>query len=246
MRSVIRFFLSIKTAFGFFLVLSVICFYGSLSLPGNLAFFSGIDDTPLFRWLGEAKGFTTTWWIWLFIAVLAVLALNTMVCTVEALLFRLNRRALIVKLSPQVMHVGVLFIMLGHLLTASLGVKLDIDLAQGETKRVEGNASVTLENVSVTEDENGYVIDWEAKLRWLKDGKGTGIMSLRPSRPLYVGGYGLYSKSVLVDKEGSSALIRVSRDPGALWALLGGLMLCVGGGSFLYGRFRSSNSAFQS
>lgn len=237
MKALFHFFLSIKTAFWFFLFFTAVCFYGSLSLPNNLAFFSGIDDAPLFPWLAGAKGFGTTWWIWVFIAALAVFALNTVACTADALLHRLNRRVLILKLSPQVMHVGVLCVMLGHLLTASLGIKLDIDLAKGETKTVAGTASLLLEDVAVREDANGYAVDWEAMLRWIEEGKRSEIMTIRPAHPAYVAGYGLYSKSVVKEERASSALVRVSRDPGALWALLGGILLCLGGAGFLYGKF---------
>lgn len=237
MRTLLNIFLSLKTAFGFFLFFVAVMLYGSLSLPNNLAFFSGIDDAPLFRWLAEAKGYGTTWWIYAMILGFTLFAVNTLVCTGDVLLFRLGRRALIAKLSPQVMHIGVLFAMLGHLLTASLGVKMDIDLKQGEAKEVSGNAAIALDGVRVQEDANGYVVDWEATVRWVEDGLPSEARSLRPVHPLYVGGYGLYSKSVNIDKNGSSALIRVSRDPGAPWALLGGVLLCIGGAGFLYGRF---------
>lgn len=237
MKAFINFFLSIKTAFGFFLFFAAVCLYGSLSLPNNLAFFSGIDDTPLFRWLGAAKGYGTTWWIWVFIAALAVFALNTIVCTAEALLYRMSGRNLVDKLAPQVMHIGALFIMLGHLLTASMGIKMDVDLGKGETKQVAGDASIMLEEVTVREDANGYAVDWEAKLRWIEGGVRSDTVGLKPAHPLRFGSYGVFSKSVVVDPNGSSALIRVSRDPGAPWALLGGVLLCIGGAAFIYGRF---------
>jgi hypothetical protein len=127
--------------------------------------------------------------------------------------------------------------MLGHLLTASLGVKLDLDLKPGEMQAVSSTVAVALEDVQVHEDRNGYVIDWEAKVRWIEDGKPSEAQRLRPVHPVYRGAYGLYSKSVNVDRNGSSALVRVSRDPGAPWALLGGILLALGGIGFLYGRF---------
>lgn len=246
MKSIIRFFLSIKTAFAFFLFFVAITLIGSLSLPNNLAFFSGIDDTPLFAWLAEAKSYRITWWIYALIAGLALFAVNTLFCTGEVVLFKLGRRNLIAKLSPQVMHVGVLFVMLGHLLTASLGVKLDIDLKKGEAKPVTDMITILLEDVRETVDENGYTVDWEAKLKWITDGRTSESLSLRPAHPLYVGVFGIYSKSVVVDKKESSALVRVSRDPGAASALLGGILMAIGGAGFLYGRFSVASSSFQS
>ncbi|MDH4162743.1 MAG: hypothetical protein OEW15_08635 [Nitrospirota bacterium] len=236
MKAILNFFLSIRTAYWFFVFFAVIMLWGSIALPGNLAFFSGIDDTPLFRWLSEAGNIGTTWWIYGLIAGLGLFALNTLVCTGEALLFRVGRINTIARLSPQIMHVGVLFVMLGHLLTASMGMKLDLDIRQGETKLVAEGAAITLVSVREELDANGYAVDWEAVLRWSNGGKTGEVRSLRPAHPLHMGSYGIFSKSVNVDNKGSSALIRVSRDPGAPWALLGGVLLCLGGAGFVLAR----------
>ncbi len=236
MRSLIQFFLSLKTAFWLFLLFLVVLFIGSLSLPNNLAFFSGIDDTPLFKWLAATGTMRITWWIYALIALLALLAVSTIFCTIEALLKRTGRRQLALKLSPQVMHIGVLFIMLGHLLTASLGSKTDLLIKQGERMTVSGDAAITLQDIKVWKDQNGYDADWEAKLIWSEGGNKLIETSLRPARPRYVGLFGLYSRSVSLEPD-RSALIRVCKDPGAAWALLGGVLLSAGGLGFLYGRF---------
>src|SRR5574337_233903 len=235
MKSIMQFFLSLKTAFGVFAVFIVILLIGSLSLPGNLAFFSGIDDTPLFRWLAEAGTIPVTWWIYALIALLGVLAVSTVFCTIEALLKRMNRRRLALALSPQVMHIGVLFVMLGHLLTAAFGFKTDVLLKQGEQTMVAADTGVSLKDVRVWKDRNGYDADWEAKLVWA-EGKNSIETSLKPARPRYIGLFGLYSKSVSLEPS-PAALIRVCRDPGAAWALFGGVLLSAGGIGFLYGRF---------
>jgi len=234
MKALIQFLLSLKTAFWLFTIFIVIMFVGSLSLPGNLAFFSGIDETPLFKWLKAAGSPGTTWWIYALIIMLALLAVSTVFCTFEAVLKRIAKRQLFLKLSPQVMHMGVLFIMLGHLLTASLGIKTDVLIKRGEEKAVTGG-SITLQDVKVWKDQNGYDQDWEAKLLW-SDGKAAQEADLRPARPRYVGAYGLYIKAVSTEPD-VTALVRVCRDPGALWALLGGLLLSAGGMGFIYGRF---------
>lgn len=240
MKKIIQFFLSLKTVFGLFVLFIIILFIGSLSLPNNLAFFSGIDDSPLFSWLAEAGAFPITWWIYALMLLLAVLAVSTVFCTIEALLKRLNRKQFALKLSPQVMHAGVLFIMLGHLLTASFGFKTDVLLKQGERAVIPGNIQLALLDVKVWKDQNDYDTDWEAKLAWTEGGRQTEAL-LKPAHPRYIGLFGLYSKAVSVEPA-QTALVRVSRDPGAVWALLGGVLLCAGGLGFLYGRFYAGNS----
>ena len=238
LKGIAKFFLSLRTASLLFLSLFSLCLIGSLSLPKNLAFFSGIDDTPLFGWLSGAGDISLTWWIYGMIFLLAALAASTIFCTAEALLKRMNRQALAGKLSPQVMHIGVLLIMLGHLLTASMGFKTDISIKKGGEAALPGGAKVYLEDVSVLTDQSGYDTDWIAKLTWIKDGKRLEGKVLRPASPLYFGRIGLYIKSASIDPY-PSALIRVADDPGALWALVGGFLLVAGGLGFIYGRYRA-------
>ncbi|MDP2168498.1 MAG: cytochrome c biogenesis protein ResB [Thermodesulfovibrionales bacterium] len=237
-KAIARFFLSLKTAFGLFLAFIVLTFAGSIALPGNLAFFSGIDETPLFKWLSASGNLGLTWWIYLMIILLAVLAVSTVFCTVESLMGKMDRRNVILRLSPQVMHIGVLLIMLGHLLTASSGFKTDVLVKKGQGMEVGEGAAVYLEDVRVFTDENGSDTDWEAVLTWVDDADGAEGRSLRPVHPLYLGKFGLYLKSVSMGPE-PSALIRVCRDPGALWALIGGALLVAGGLGFIYSRFGS-------
>lgn len=236
MKAVMRFFLSLNTTFGLFLGFIVVAVFGSLSLVNNLSFFSGVDDVPLFHWLSASNDLGKTWWIYGMISVIAVLAVNTIFCTLEALFRRISRRDLILKLSPQVMHGGILFIMLGHLLTASAGFKTDINVSEGEKKAVSGSIAVSAEDIKVRTDENGYYTDWEARLSWFEDGQKKYESILRPVHPVYYGQFGLYMRSVAMEP-GASVLIRVCRDPGALWALIGGALLSLGGLGFIFGRF---------
>jgi hypothetical protein len=234
MRTLVRVFLSLKTAFGLFCLFIVFSFIGSIMLPSHLSFFSGIDDTPLFRWLYSNGVIKLIWWIYAMILTLFFLAISTIFCTVETLLNRVSMRNLIIKLSPQIMHIGVLLIMLGHLLTASIGFKADILVKKAEIKEIMPGIGVYLENVSQITDESGYTVDWDVVLWWVENGKKTRKDVLKPLRPLYYGSLGVFSKSVSLEPE-PSALIRVIRDPGAVWALTGGILLCLGGVGFIYG-----------
>jgi hypothetical protein len=233
-----QFFLSIKTAFALFLIAIVIVFIGSLTLPYHLAFFSGIDETPLFRWLADAGKLHLTWWIYALICILAFTAVSTIFCTVEALVKKTTRKNFILKLSPQIMHIGVLFIMLGHLLTASIGLKTDLLIKKAAQKRVADTIGISVEDVKVETDEQGYYTAWEATVVWSEEGLKEKKKTLRPVHPVYFGEFGLFIKSVTIEPE-ASALIRVIRDPGAVWALLGGILLALGGAGFMFGKYRS-------
>jgi hypothetical protein len=60
----------------------------------------------------------------------AVLAVSTLSCTAKALINRTGWQAFLLKLSPQVMHIGVLFIMLPFV-HGIHGFKMDVLLKQG-------------------------------------------------------------------------------------------------------------------
>lgn len=237
MKAILNFLLSLKTAFGLFVIGVAIFLVGSLMLPNNLAFFSGIDDSPLFAWLSEAGEIGLTWWIFALIGTMAIMGISTALCTAEALLKGVRWDNLMLKLSPQVMHIGVLLIMLGHLLTAWHGQRWDLLLQEGGSGIIEADTSVLLQDVRTRKDEAGYETRWEAELYFLMDGKKVDQKVLRPARPVYFGDTGFYIRSV---KSGDdpSALIRVCRDPGALWALIGGVLVSIGGLGFMQAKFK--------
>lgn len=235
MKTILRFFLSLRTTFGLFALFAVTACAGSLGLTGNLVFFSGIDETPLFLWLSRSDSTSLTWWIYLMIIVLAVLAVNTIVCTIDGILKKRGRENFIFSISPHIMHIGVLFVMLGHMLTAALGHKADMTIEKGMERQVAEGITLGLNGIDVITDQEGYVTDWTLNISWgLPDGtKGKGMV--RPVRPLYAGGYLIYTKSVETGEK-DSALIRICMDPGAPWALAGALVLCAGGVLLAAGR----------
>lgn len=235
LRKLWEFFVSLRTAFGFFLAGIVLCFIGSLMLSTNLAFFSGINDTPLFKWLADSGAPAKTWWIWTFAVLMALLSLSTILCTVDALVRGMNRKNLLLMLSPQVMHIGVLFVLLGHLLSAWLGIKEDISIKPGELKALAPGIEVRLTALDVTEDEQGYFSDWRARLTWVKDGVTVQQNILRPVHPVYFEKTGLIFRSITMGKD-PSALIRAIRDPGAIWALIGGILITLGALGYVYAK----------
>lgn len=240
LNSLYRFLVSLSTVFWSFALLLGLMLVGSLMLPENLAFFSGIDDEPLFRWLLANAEITKVWWIWALVAGIAWLGLSTVLCTLDFLRTRLSRVRFLLRVTPQVMHLGVLFVMLGHLLTGSYGFKTDYMVRKGDPIEPLENIRLTLENLDLTLDELGLAADWRADLRLEEQGQSV-TRQIRPAGPVYFGGLGFYFKSVAMEEE-PVAVLRICRDPGAPWALAGGILLIMGGTAFLYARFRKSEA----
>ena len=229
--------ISLNTVFVLFALTIAFCLIGSLMLPGNLAFFSGIDDAPLFEWLSDSGDLAMLWWIYFLIASVAGLALSTIACTIEALLKR-SSLGLLYKFSPQVMHLGVLLVMLGHLLTGAMGHRADLLISEGSSGEIAPGLEVRVVHVGEESNEAGTAIRWLAVLDIYKDGTMLEQRDLVPTRPVYVDGFGLFFDTFNQGGRGEtpSAVIQVTRDPGALWALAGGVLVTLGGIGFIYSR----------
>lgn len=229
MKKLLRIMTSLYTTVFAIALTMVLAFAGSLTLPRHLAFFSGIDDTPIFTWLGAADRPVATWWIYALVVAVGLLAACTLICSLDTLVRGLMaRRKLLPLLSPQVVHVGVLLVLLGYLLSSAFGTRTDMLFVKGEARQVSPNGAIFLVDVSARTDEAGYFTDWRATLRWQGEGVDSGAVVLRPARPLRMAGYGLFIRSITMGGERPSALIRVTRDPGVYWALMGGVLLLFG------------------
>lgn len=238
MNAIIKLLLSLRTIFTLLLLTLLTAALGSVMLPRHLAFFSGIDDAALFKWLSDSGQIDKTWWIYSFVLLFALMGASTAACTIDALIRIKDRRgyALITGLSPQVLHMGVMFVMLGHLLTAWHGIREDIKIDKAQTVSIGQTISMELVDVRAITDSAGNDLDWEAKL--IIGGAGIDKDAvLRPARPVFVEGMGLFIKSIDTGKS-PSALIRVTRDPGAVWSLIGGVLICIGGMGFIHTKFR--------
>jgi len=236
LSNIYSFLVSMKTAFWIFAVVLVFIMIGSFLQPMELAFFSGIDDEPLFRWLAGNNDLTKVWWVWGIVAALTAMGLSTVLCTIDYLLKRLSRYRFLLKISPQIMHIGALLIMLGHLLTGSYGFKKDVTLMESQSARPGRDVTFSLEKMDLSLDEYGLATNWSGTIR-LKKGDGPpALKEIRPAWPVYFGGLGFYFQSVTME-ENPAAVLRVSHDPGAPWAFLGGVLMILGGLGYLTGRF---------
>ena len=237
MKKLWQILISLNTVFTLFALTIAFCLIGSILLPANLEFFSGIDDAPLFEWLADSGDFLRLWWIYFLIISLGLLALSTVACTVDTLLKR-SLSGFLFKFSPQVMHIGVLLVMLGHLFTGALGQRADLLIPEGEVVRVSDELSIQVNEVRADINEAGTSTRWFAELELIHGDNPPMVKALTPVHPVYVGGYGLFFSTFNQGDKGepSEAVIRVTRDPGALWAFMGGILVTLGGIGFVISR----------
>jgi hypothetical protein len=77
-----RILVSLELCLGVLALVSIVMAAGSFRLSGEYA--AAINSMPLFIWLRETP-FAISWWLWVVLVLLALLALNTLLCSSETL-----------------------------------------------------------------------------------------------------------------------------------------------------------------
>lgn len=211
--------------FGLWLMGGVIVLLAIGSFSGGGAEGSSINDLALFAWLVSAS-LAQSWWLWGAIALLAFLTLNTVLCSIESLRLKYQRGALLRLIAPQVMHLGFLFIVLAHLVSAYGSFKGAAAVMEGGTIGLPGGGWVRVTNIQAEPGPMGMPLDYGATITtWGEHGEQ--IATVSPNHPVFYRGFGIYLKQVeLFPVRG--AFVEVHREPGAGLALAGALLFTVG------------------
>jgi hypothetical protein len=224
-----NFFLSLKTAVWTLFILVCLFFIGSALMPADRSLFGLMNEDLLLRWtMGPALDRPgQTWWFFASLAGLALLTANTLVCSIHAVRGRWSREDFLLRVSPQIVHIGFLFILLAHLLSAVSGYKVSGEMPEGSVARLPEALGLQLRQITVKTDNAGYLQDWAASVSLYENEVLVKSGSLGPNKPLFYKGTGVYLKNVSFEN-GPGAFILVAKDPGAFWALAGGILFMLG------------------
>ncbi len=224
-----NFFLSLKTTVWTLLVLICLFFIGSYMMPVHREIFEPMNGDILFNWAtGVASdNLRYTWWFFAALAALIVLTLNTLVCSIQAVRGKWSRADFLLRVSPQIVHLGFLFILLAHVLGAGWGYKLSGVVPERSYARLPEDKALYLKEIRVDTDTNGYMRDWTAEAHVFEHDARVMVGTLGPNRPLFYNGVGIFVKSLNFEN-GPAAFMVIARDPGTIWALVGGLLFILG------------------
>jgi len=224
-RNILSFFVSMKTAILLLFSLLFLLLYGSVIMPANEEF-SALHTIPLFHWMKETSP-AITWWLWGAVLILSLLTANTIVCSIESVIKKRRSRQWMLVIAPQVIHVGFLFILLAHLLSSYDSFRGTAFVYRGASLHLPNGLDVLFDDVKTKVGPSGYMTDWSADIRYYEEGRLIGRDVIRPNDPSFRGGLGLYIKTVK-SAPFPVALVEVSREPGAPWALAGGILFLLG------------------
>lgn len=237
LKNIWRFCVSIELCLGLLALVCLVMAAGSFLLKGDYA--AAINAVPLLVWLREVP-FVASWWLWLTVMLLALLVLNTILCSSETLWTRWGRAGGIALLAPQMIHAGFLLMVLAHLQSAYGGYVQQVAVAEGMVAQLPDGRRFGVAGIGVDMSPMGMPTGFSGELVTnLRDPAER--FTISPNHPWFSGGYGVYIKQA----EGypsKRALLEIHREPGAGMALAGALIFTVGNVLLVYLRSRSKEN----
>jgi hypothetical protein len=224
-----RFLISLELSLGLLALVCVAMGTGSFSLSDEYS--STLNSMPLLIWL-RSTPFYISWWLWVTLALLALLTLNTILCSSETLWSRWGRGGWSGLLAPQLMHAGFLFIVLAHLLSA-VGSSLNaVEVGEMNLADLPDGTRFGVASISVTTSPQGMPLAFSSELVPNVE-KPTERVVISPNHPWFFNGFGVYIKQA-EEYPIKRALLEIHREPGASMAFAGSLLFTVGNVMLLF------------
>lgn len=223
--SAVNFLVSVRTSLWLVSILTLLLLAGAVIMPLREEFQS-VHTVPLLLWI-VGQPLSATWWLWVAIGLLGLLALNTIACSVESILRKRTVTNWLLLTAPQVIHAGFLLILFAHLMSSIGGFKGVAAVGEGAILDLPGGTSIEVRAIRLSIDTGGYLTDWTVDVAYMVSGSVVHEDRLRPNEPSFREGYGIYVKDLRAYPT-RAVLLEVAREPGAVWALAGGILFTAG------------------
>lgn len=224
-KAVIKLFVSLKTSLWLLCLVIVVLLAGALIMPGEKAFMS-VHSMPLLDWMRQ-QPVKSTWWLWACMALLLVLAANTLVCSIDSIVRKRRVTQWMLLISPQIVHIGFLFMLIAHLSSAAGGFKTFAVATEGTPLEMPDSSVVQIKKIAMSFDSYGYLSDWSVDVEYWYNGQVMKQDRLMPNKPVFHKRVGVYVKDLRAFPS-KMVLLEVSREPGAVWALVGSILFMTG------------------
>ncbi|NOY52503.1 MAG: cytochrome c biogenesis protein ResB [Deltaproteobacteria bacterium] len=223
MPFLLRWFSSLKLTVWVLTLLIAVFLLGAVLMPLFPEAHRGMNAAPLFAWWRRSGRafFPQNGWLPLAIFLMAILTLNTLVCTVRSL--RIGP-----SLFAHITHAGFLLILLAHLVSASTGFRESgIVLPKGHAVSVARlNLKLRLSRIDYVPYPNGMPKDYSAEVVLITK-EGSVTRTLAPNAPAFYKGIPIYLKTFGF-RPIPYAVCEVADDPGARVALAGSILFLIG------------------
>jgi hypothetical protein len=130
-------------------------------------------------------------------------------------------------ISPQIIHIGFLFILLAHLLSAVGGFQRLTAANEGTYLKMSEGNFIHVKNINILTNSSGYITNWAVRVEFIDGGKTIREDIMKPNKPSLHRGLNINVKDLRGFPQ-KAVLLQVNREPGAFWALIGGVLVMVG------------------
>ncbi len=197
MKTIIKFFSSIWLGVLLSILICLTAAYGSIVVVKNPEFYSSIDGTVLFPFLFSAglKNPELLAWIYVLMLLVALFAVNTVVCTINSIALILRVKKPLMSLFPHIIHVGFAVALTGHLVGSSFGFKTTGTIAYKGIAVPVPNAKglfVRLDEINIKTSLTGNIESLGTHVTLLRDGAEILSQEIRLNSPLIYKGIAFY------------------------------------------------------
>ncbi len=201
MKLLWKWFVSPRLTIVLSLLVVVDILIGTLLLSAYADDFGTIDMEVFLFWLFDTgvDNIGLSWWIFLLLALLALLLLNTVACLIDSLsaiaVRRRKGRVIARRLLSQAVHLGFVIALTGHLVSSTTGFRTTNNrLAEGASIAMPGAQalSLRLNRLDVAYSKNGGMKRMEAALSLLRGDRVIKEQVVRLNEPLLYRGNAVY------------------------------------------------------
>ena len=194
-----KFFHSVKLAIVLILIITFTSIISTL-IPQNEKISFYLETYSKFTsWFILTSGFNSFFKSYLFIVPSVLFFINLSVCTFDRLKVRIKRKAK-KRFGPDILHLGLLVLIIGGIITFAGRQEAFVRLAVGEKANLTGGYEIILEDFKFLKYESGRPKDWISTVRLEKDGKVIHeAFPIEVNNPLKAGNKNIYQMSYTVD-----------------------------------------------
>ncbi|HVP18545.1 MAG TPA: cytochrome c biogenesis protein ResB [Spirochaetia bacterium] len=229
MNAVYRFFKSVRLAIVVILLITALSLLSTLVPQGRENAFYQAKYSPALYALITTLDFNRYFSSVLFIIPVVLFSLNLGVCAADRLIRRTRMKAQ-KRFGPDIVHIALLVLVAGGLVTALGRHETDFSLGQGQEAAVTPHYSIKLLSFEYLKYENGSPKAWISTVDVLRDGiLETAAFPIRVNHPLRLKGVSVYqstwdnqSSFVFRDSTGAEATARIGQgfqDGDSFWYL---------------------------
>jgi len=229
MNELYRFFKSVRLAIVLILVIIVLSLLSTLVPQGREDAFYKQTYSPTLYNLIMTLDFNRFFKSVLFIVPVAMFTLNLGVCAVDRFVRRLRSKAT-KRFGPDIVHLALLVLIAGGLVTALARQEQDFTMVQGDNAALNARYSITLRTFEFLKYENGSPKAWISTVDVYRDGAlESSAFPIKVNHPLRLSGLTVYQTSwdnqstfLLRDSAGAEVTARIGQgfdDGGSFWYL---------------------------